>query len=264
MRTASGASEKHGNEHEGHAYGQFPPLIPIPTVRSAVRPAETNVAAGEAELPTACANYLHSPLHGSGIRSGHAVVGFAPSMRRVIDASSPELVPVRGEKRSSDRETAIGTDVIGYQIDVAFEFARQYPYMGEPITAASVSKAISGVYPVLVALHGSRDRSTATRRINAATLLVEPSPIAQLDLLGNVDLRVMVNRGGETVLDVTSMLVHPTMAVLWTAEQLRAKAQRLNEGSIVTSGSFPLILDVRPGDQLVANVSDRSSMVHRF
>jgi hypothetical protein len=202
--------------------------------------------------------------HGGLGRTGYAVLGFSEPVQRHLGVSCPQLMRVNCSKGFDDHDLSVHENTVGYQIDIAFEIACEFPFVGEDITAASVSKAIAGVYPALVALDGYRHASSAPTKIEHAEIVVERVPIESMNLSGDFDVRAVVQREGRTVWDVTSMLVRPLRALLWTAERLQEQGSRLGKGDIVASGTYPFLLDIQPGDRLFMDVVGRAGISHKF
>ncbi len=202
--------------------------------------------------------------HDGASRACYAVLGFSEVVQRHFGASCPRLMQADCGRRLTDHDKSVDDNTVGYQIDIAFEIAREYAFVGEEIIADSVSKAIAGVYPVLVAFNGSRHHPGRVTRLDHAEITLEPIPIQCMELSGNVDVRAVVHREGRTAWDVTSILVRPLRALLWTAERLRENGSGLKKGDIVTSGTYPFLLDIRPGDRLTADLIDKAKISHRF
>ncbi|MES5100034.1 hypothetical protein ABUK73_17550 [Agrobacterium sp. BA1120] len=238
--------------------------LPAHTLRSRRKSNDASLAVGRPEKPGSSGEDHRGSGNDGARRTDYAVLGFSEPVQRHFGASRPRLMQADGGRRLTDHDRSVHENTVGYQIDIAFEIAREYPFVGEDITAESGSKAIAGVYPVLVAFNGSRHHSGRLTRIDHAEFTMERMPIPCMDISGDVDVRAVVHREGRTALDVTSILVRPLRALLWTAERLREDGSRLKKGDIVTSGTYPFLLDIRPGDRLTADMVDEAEISRRF
>ena len=264
MTTASGIQIGRAYPSQNRVRDQRLFELPAHTLRSRRKSNGASLTIERPEKPGSIVGGQRGNGHDGASRAGYAVLGFSEPVQRHFGASCPRLMQADGGRRLSDDDMSVHENTVGYQIDIAFEIAREYPFVGEDITAESVSRVIAGVYPVLVAFNGYRHRSGRLTRIDHAEITMESTPIPCMDLSGDVDVRAVVHRDGRTAWDVTSMLVRPLRALLWTAERLREEGSRLKKGDIVTSGTYPFLLDIRPGDRLIADVVDKAEISHRF
>ncbi|WP_144578832.1 hypothetical protein [Agrobacterium sp. DE0009] len=264
MTTASGIQIGRAYQSQNRVRDQRLFELPAHTLRSRRKSNGASLNIERPEKPNSIGGDHRGSGHDGASWAGYAVLGFSEPVQRHFGASCPQLMQADGGRRFTDDGIPVHENIVGYQIDIAFEIAREYPFVGEDIATESVSKAIAGVYPVLVAFNGYRHHSGRLARIDHAEIIMEPTPIPCVDLSGNVDVRAVVQREGRTAWDVTSMLVRPLRALLWTAERLREEGSWLKKGDIVTSGTYPFLLDIRPGDRLTADVVGKAEISHRF
>lgn len=183
--------------------------------------------------------------------SHYSIMGFSESVQRILGTTSPGLMPASRLQRCGGSDRIVRVGDIGLQVDVAFKVGREFPTAQEIICAEAASSAVAGVYAAIVVMGGCPSWPTRYGDVSSVELHLEAAPLEGVNALSNVDIHMVVTRRGRQIWNATSMLVRPIDAFTWGAERLRKEGGKLKAGDVVSAGTFPLLLDIKPGDQLV-------------
>lgn len=144
--------------------------------------------------------------------------------------------------------------------EFAFQFTRDLPPSGQPLTVDAIADALAGVLPGIEVVDS---RFTDWRSVGAPSLIADSAchgawvkgalvtDWRKFDLAAQaVTLSVngsIVQRGSGA-----AVLGHPLKALQWLVNRLHSEGVGLSAGDYVTTGVTTDIYDAQPGDVLVA------------
>lgn len=155
------------------------------------------------------------------------------------------------------------------EVEVGFVLGEALP--GEGCTEEDVLDATEAVVPA-IELIDSRIRDwriglvdTIADNASSAGFVLGPERVKPRDLdLRGID--ATLRRNGEVVAEGRSdaVLGNPVTAVAWLARKVAAFGVRLEAGHVVLPGSCTRAVDVRPGDEFVADFSGLGTVTVSF
>lgn len=198
-------------------------------------------------------------LHGGGSdrqpfdqeRGNYSVVGFSEPVRRILGKDAPGLMRARRYEFDGEAVSVTKVGTIGVQVDVAFEVHREFPSAYETVTNEAACNALAAAYPALVVMNQNPSRLAKYGKVSSVEFHLETSPLEAADLSDDIDVHVSVYRRGAQIWDISSVLVRPVNALAWAAARLQKESHALKVGDFITAGTFPLLLDIEPGDYLI-------------
>ncbi len=197
--------------------------------------------------------------------SNYSVVGFSEPVRRILGKDTPGLMRARRYSFNGQSASVTKLGTIGVQVDVAFEVHRAFPSAYEAVTNEAASKAVAAAYPALVVMNQTPSRLAKYGKVSSVEFHLETSPLEAADLSDDIDVHVGVYRRGVQLWDISSVLVRPVNALAWAAASLQKESRALKAGNFITAGTFPLLLDIEPGDHLtVSFLSQAQARTYRW
>ncbi|MCR6502926.1 hydratase [Shinella sp. CPCC 101442] len=205
-------------------------------------------------------------------RGGYAVVGSGEAVRKTLGLATPIFseIPASGLLRGQ-RRFKLPAGVIGAQCELVFSMLRPFPDAGEAVTLESAADAVFGCMPAIGIL-GRRTRSAgigteaaiADFALHAATICggvvttLGPASLATIEVGVSLDGRQVLTGRSDCVMG------HPLNAVAWLARQLSARGHKFGIGDVVATGSCTTILQVLPGQTMVADFGPLGSVECSF
>lgn|GEM_PF-3031993 len=181
----------------------------------------------------------------------YSVIGFSEPVRRILGKDAPGLMRARRYKFDGEVASVTKVGTICVQVDVAYEVHREFPSAYETVTNEAACKALAGAYPALVVMNQNPSRLAKYGKVSSVEFHLETSPLETADLSDDIDVHVSVYRRDAQIWDISSVLVRPVNALAWAAARLQKESHALKVGDFITAGTFPLMLDIEPGDYLI-------------
>ncbi|UXN58199.1 2-keto-4-pentenoate hydratase [Phyllobacterium zundukense] len=203
---------------------------------------------------------------------GFALAGTSESSQVSLALAQPIFAPIASNAHFGDgHRLSLAQGVLGAQCEFAFIIARPYPAHHEPITRATAAECILGCQSAIGILgrrshHGGLNHFAAVADfgLHVATICGTLDQNANLNELDAVEVSARLD--GNVVASATgsSIMGHPLEAVVWLAQELSRHGNQLSTGDIVTSGSCTPIVQVLPGQHMIADFGYLGQVSCRF
>lgn len=196
---------------------------------------------------------------------GHKIGATSVEVQRLLNCEQPIHAPVlRQHVLASGTVFAIPEGLLGVECEFGFRMARDFPASADGSDVAALRSSIAECFVAL---------EIVGRRVASEIPLNEASSIADfaLDVAvvrgGSIagweerDLTEMPVRAvldGVAVASGTGAMVlgHPLNALLWLAEALRRRGDRLRSGEIILTGTCTGVTKVAPGQSFSGCFAD--------
>jgi 2-keto-4-pentenoate hydratase len=203
---------------------------------------------------------------------GFALTGTSEGSRRSLGLTQPIFTPIPENAHfGDDHRLSLPQGVHGAKCEFAFIIARPYPTHHERITRATAAECILGCQPAIGILgrrshHGGLNHFAAVADfgLHVATICGAPDQNVDLNELEAIEVSAQLDGNVVAKANGSAIMGRPLAAVIWLAQQLSRQGNQLSTGDIVTSGSCTPILQVLPGQQMVADFGYLGQVSCRF
>lgn len=191
-----------------------------------------------------------------GEQCGYKIGATSVEIQRLLSCGEPIFAPIRPEDvLASGSIFQIPEGLMGVECEFGFLMDRDFPAAGDVLDVTSLRSAIADCFMAL---------EFVGRRLGTDVPINEMSSIADFGLnvaavrgesipgWKDLDLATMpvhAVRDGLTIAEGTGALVlgHPLDALLWLAEALHKRGNKLKSGEIILTGSCTGVTKVSPG-----------------
>jgi 2-keto-4-pentenoate hydratase len=204
---------------------------------------------------------------------GYKIGATSVEVQRLLSCREPIYAPIlREHVLASGATFRIPAGLLGLECEFGFVMGRDFPASADRPDLVALRSAIAECFVAL---------ELVGRRVTSDVLLNEASAIADFALdvavvrggpipdWQNRDLAALPVRAvldGVTVADGTgaTVLGHPLNALLWLAQALHKRGERLRRGEMVLTGTCTGITKVAPGQMFAGCFADLVSVEIRF
>jgi 2-keto-4-pentenoate hydratase len=204
----------------------------------------------------------------SGARvHGHKVGLSSRAMQEMMGVDEPDYGHLLSDMEISSHEPVPASRYCYPRVEVEVAFILGETLPGEGCTEEDVIRATEYVAPAIELIDSRivdwniRIADTIADNASSAGYILGPERIRPED----VDLKLIeavLVRNGEKVAEGRSdaVLGNPVTAVAWLADKVASFGVTLEKGHVILPGSVHRAIDVRPGDEFVADFTDFGSV----
>ena len=202
---------------------------------------------------------------------GHKVGLSSLAMQQMMGVDEPDYGHLLSDMEVSSQAPVDVTRYCYPRVEVEVGFILGAPLPGEGCTEEDVLDATDAVAPA-IELIDSRIRDwkiglvdTIADNASSAGFVLGPERVKPRDIdLLTID--ATLRRNGEVVAEGRSdaVLGNPVTAVAWLARKVAGFGVRLEAGHVILPGSCTRAIDVRPGDDFVADFSGLGTVTVSF
>jgi 2-keto-4-pentenoate hydratase len=200
-----------------------------------------------------------------GEACGHKIGATSLEVQQLLNCQEPIHAPIRREDVLASGATfLIPAGLLGVECEFGFLMGRDFPTSAKMSDITALRCAIAECF-VALELVGRRVvadvplnevSSIADFALDVAVVRGEPIPDWERQDLAVVPVRAVID--GVTVVSGTGarVLGHPLNALLWLAEALRKRGDKLRSGDMILTGTCTGITKVAPGQAFAGCFAD--------